>query len=56
MADSVAKVFWAATRATLIRWEPSNEKEDSKRYRRQSENCPADLSSRLCNTIGTNVK
>jgi hypothetical protein len=36
---AVAKVFLATARATLIRPEPPEKKDDSKRDTRQSENC-----------------
>jgi len=47
VADTVAKVFQATKRATLIRRQRSRGKEDSRRCARQNEHCAANPSSRL---------
>jgi hypothetical protein len=53
LTDSVAKGFLASKRATLIRRQRANGKEDSKRPARQNEHCAAFLWADFCNTIGT---
>jgi hypothetical protein len=45
VADTVAKVFQATKRATLIRRQRSRGKEDSKRCARRNEHCAANPSS-----------